>query len=766
MKRKCKWLYLALPLLLCPFLIGTAQAAVEVFIGQNGDFVMVNDPGIMDPVTAVRALAAGPSAVWGAAGLYSAIPRGTAVQRLDVVGNSVTVDFSETMVSAGLDEAMLEDIFNQVKWTLGQFDLPRDVNLTVNGRPLYSYLPPAPTIEPRVGAEVAPMAGVGIQSLSGHSITLSPGHGKYWNGSGWYTARPVYCSPLSQEDYHNVDDAIYLKQYLEQDGMTVKMSRCTNKSYGNSPYAGNDAWWHMAACYWLKNAGYPCSVYASYTGDCTLGAGASESSDDIRARPLASDYDNTNIYISLHTNGLAGDCTGSCPTGTDTYYDCSTEHASWCTVSTNLANAVHPALINSIRNNVGDSGWVDRGKHDSAGAYGEIRIPDRAAILIELAFHDTCDNDAIHLRDPWWVSGAMWGIYKGICDYFGDTPTYGFYSSDYVSDDIPATMQTGEVRTVHVTFRDRGVVWNEAHAIRLGAVGDSDPFSSANRYTISGDVAPGSTYQFTLSFTAPSTPATYTTDWRMVRDGVTWFGATLTKQVQVTGSDTQPPTVPTNLVATAVGPTRVNLTWTASTDNVGVTGYKVYRNGGQIGTSATTSYSDGTCSPSTAYTYTVSAYDAAGNNSAQSAPASATTPAYANVIVDNPAATFVGSWSTGTSSTDKYGADYRYCTTAATETKTATWTPNLPYSGTYNVYVWYPQGSNRSAMAPFTTYWNGGSQTVAVNQKTNGGMWNLLVSNKSFLAGTAGYVKLGNGTGETSLNVMADAIRFQQVGGN
>jgi hypothetical protein len=139
---------------------------------------------------------------------------------------------------------------------------------------------------------------VGIQSLSGHSITLSPGHGKYWNGSGWYTARPVYCSPLSQEDYHNVDNAIYLKQYLEQDGMTVKMSRCTNKSYGNSPYNGGEAWWHMAASYWLKNAGYPCSVYASYTGDCTLGAGASESSDDIRARPLASDYDNTNIYIS------------------------------------------------------------------------------------------------------------------------------------------------------------------------------------------------------------------------------------------------------------------------------------------------------------------------------------------------------------------------------------------------------------------------------------------------------------------------------------
>jgi hypothetical protein len=87
----------------------------------------------------------------------------------------------------------------------------------------------------------------------------------------------------------------------------------------------------------------------------------------------------------------------------------------------------------------------------------------------------------------------MWGIYKGICDYFGETPTWGFYSDELVSDDIPAQLAPGEYRQVHVTYRNKGVVWNEAHAIRLGAVGDSDPFSAATRYTISGDIAPGST---------------------------------------------------------------------------------------------------------------------------------------------------------------------------------------------------------------------------------------------------------------------------------
>lgn len=54
-------------------------------------------------------------------------------------------------------------------------------------------------------------------------------------------------------------------------------------------------------------------------------------------------------------------------------------------------------------------------------------------------------------------------------------------------------------------------------------------------------------------------------------------------------------------------------------------GYKVYRNGSQVGTSVSTSYSDTNLSANTSYIYTISAYDAAGNNSSQSTSASATT---------------------------------------------------------------------------------------------------------------------------------------------
>ena len=91
--------------------------------------------------------------------------------------------------------------------------------------------------------------------------------------------------------------------------------------------------------------------------------------------------------------------------------------------------------------------------------------------------------------------------------------------------------------------------------------------------------------------------------------------------------DTSPPTVPTGLIATpAAG--EVDLSWTASSDNVAVSGYGVYRNGTKIGqvSGSTTTYADKTTTQGTAYSYTVDAFDAAGNRSAQSAPATVNTP--------------------------------------------------------------------------------------------------------------------------------------------
>src|SRR6266516_5417081 len=91
-----------------------------------------------------------------------------------------------------------------------------------------------------------------------------------------------------------------------------------------------------------------------------------------------------------------------------------------------------------------------------------------------------------------------------------------------------------------------------------------------------------------------------------------------------TPADTTSPSPPAGLTGAAAGSTGANLSWSASTDNVGVTAYIVRRNGVQVATPATTSYTDTGLSVGT-YSYTVAARDAAGNISPNSATASVTT---------------------------------------------------------------------------------------------------------------------------------------------
>src|SRR5204863_3664051 len=92
--------------------------------------------------------------------------------------------------------------------------------------------------------------------------------------------------------------------------------------------------------------------------------------------------------------------------------------------------------------------------------------------------------------------------------------------------------------------------------------------------------------------------------------------------------DGTPPSAPSNLNATAASGSQVDLSWAAATDNLGVTGYDIYRGGTLLFSvsGASLSYSDTTVSPATQYSYTVQARDAAGNVSANSNTATLTTP--------------------------------------------------------------------------------------------------------------------------------------------
>jgi hypothetical protein len=93
------------------------------------------------------------------------------------------------------------------------------------------------------------------------------------------------------------------------------------------------------------------------------------------------------------------------------------------------------------------------------------------------------------------------------------------------------------------------------------------------------------------------------------------------------GGDTQAPAAPHDLTATATSSTQVVLAWTAAGDDVGVTGYRIYRDGAMVGTvGPLTSYPDTTARAGITYDYQVRAVDAAGNESGPSETATVTTP--------------------------------------------------------------------------------------------------------------------------------------------
>jgi chitodextrinase len=136
----------------------------------------------------------------------------------------------------------------------------------------------------------------------------------------------------------------------------------------------------------------------------------------------------------------------------------------------------------------------------------------------------------------------------------------------------------------------------------------------------------GNTYSWTVPLSAFTNPATtqqaefngntfYTTPITFTQGGGGGTG----------GGDTTAPSAPTSLHTTSVGSTSATLAWTASTDNVGVTAYDVYSGSTLETTVSGTSATVDNLNPSTAYTFTVKARDAAGNTSPASSPLSVTT---------------------------------------------------------------------------------------------------------------------------------------------
>ena len=174
---------------------------------------------------------------------------------------------------------------------------------------------------------------------------------------------------------------------------------------------------------------------------------------------------------------------------------------------------------------------------------------------------------------------------------------------------------------------------------------------TANTNIVNFDAQGGTCSPSSMSVTYGSTYGSLPTPTKMGYTFAGWYTGTAgsgtlvtsTSTVSITAAttlyaswtltnDTTPPSAPTGLTSNSVTSSSVTLSWTASTDNIGVTGYNIYRNETLVGSSNTISYTDTGLAANTTYSYTVKAKDTANNISSASNALSVTTlsPGYLN----------------------------------------------------------------------------------------------------------------------------------------
>lgn len=207
----------------------------------------------------------------------------------------------------------------------------------------------------------------------------------------------------------------------------------------------------------------------------------------------------------------------------------------------------------------------------------------------------------------------------------------GQFYTDFTS--ISTTLTEGDSYTVTVTPTWTGTVYPEAYAVWIDYNNDGD-------FTDGGELvwskAASTNTPNSGSFAVPSGTSGNSTRMRvsMKYNGIPTSCETMiygevedyTVNLEAGGGpDTQSPSVPTSLSASNINDTTVDLSWGASSDNVGVTGYEIFEGGISLGTIAGTAATVTGLIASTSYSFNVRAFDAAGNNSALSNTVNATT---------------------------------------------------------------------------------------------------------------------------------------------
>ncbi|MBP5094100.1 MAG: N-acetylmuramoyl-L-alanine amidase, partial [Abditibacteriota bacterium] len=513
-------------------IIALAAMAQSLFAGELADiyFTCENQPvGVHrwfedapTPESVVREILKGVNGDEAEDGLYSAVPANWVLDSVTENGAFLDINFKPLPKGTRYSTSDIEDIWVQFDKSIRyKFDLtPR---LFIGYEPIGEYEEEAPN--DAVAKPFIPLneriksAPAGV--LSGRLIAVRGGHGWVYDTdrSKWVVQRGNNCAQyITCEDFHTLDLTNILITYLEQEGADIVHCRERNKQRGNSPY-DNHPWWQMATPAYIADQGYPSSLYGG-----TVYGGVAESR---YSSCRLANYRGADLYLSIHTNALQGDCYSGCGTGLESFWSDNHEAAG----SQRIAQLCLDNCLNFVRTYYDSTFYCRRSCKATNASYSETRRPTMPSTLFEFGFHDNCAKDAKYLGDNFFRTVGMYGVAKAVCDYYGVTPKWGPYSAEYVSDTIPTSVRPGETRQVSITFKNHGFCWQSAKDFKVGCVGGTA--FGVNRCELPGEIMPGDVVTFTFNMTFPTASGEYNTQWQMLRENVTWFGDVVNKTVRV-----------------------------------------------------------------------------------------------------------------------------------------------------------------------------------------------------------------------------------------
>ncbi|GIJ61794.1 discoidin domain-containing protein [Virgisporangium aurantiacum] len=366
---------------------------------------------------------------------------------------------------------------------------------------------------------------------------------------------------------------------------------------------------------------------------------------------------------------------------------------------------------------------------------------------------------AFHMISPWMVgrisdnNGADWFYQNRVLPDLADLNARGI---DYQPCVIPGDLAAGHRRHGDLMWRQ---FYNHTRAgVQSVYISMFDEFNEGNQIAKTAESA---AFQPTNSgmraLDEDGTPCSADYYLRLTNDG----GRMLKGQVALTptrftptvvsNGDTSPPTVPGNLRVTGVTDTTVALAWNASTDNTAVAGYRIARITGAtstvVGTTGTLAFTVTGLAPATAHTFSVAAFDAAGNASAGSNQVTATTAGTPNTNLAQ------GRPTAESSHTQVYGSG-----------NAVDGNPNTYWESANNAFPQWIQVDLGSTVdtrrivltLPPASAWGTRTQTLSVSGSTTGSAFSTVV-------GPAGYT-FNPATGNTvTITYPATAARYLRL---